>query len=740
MEESKELQGTYTLFRAVIYVTLVLEFFMYAFDPVALDALGNIGGGIHHQLHRLSVYQFLPYSKVVTLIMVIITCIGTKNKKQIEYDAKRMVFWPISSGLLLTMLSVAIYYWDWHFRIGWLKGNIWLYIILSIVGTILVHVALDNVSKYFRNGMLKDRFNLENESFEQSTELVENKFSVNIPMRFYYQGKFRHGWINIINPFRGTWVVGTPGSGKTFSVIEPYIRQHASKGFSMVVYDYKFPTLATKLYYHYRKNKEQNKLPAGCKFRIINFVNVEYSCRVNPIQQKYIGNLAAAQETAETLIESLQKGQKGSGGGSDQFFQTSATNFLAACIYFFVNYGKKPYDEQGNELDAEYIEDPETHHRRLSGRVYAKGCLGQADKLVEPAYWKGQYSDMPHVLSFLNHSYEEIFEVLVTDPEVYPLLGPFKTAFDNKAMEQLEGMIGTLRVQTSRLATKEAYWVFSGDDFDLKVSDPKNPSYLLIANDPEMESIIGALNALILNRLVTRVNSGQGKNVPVSIIVDELPTLYFHKIDRLIGTARSNKVAVTLGFQELPQLEADYGKVGKDKIITTVGNVISGSARSKDTLDWLSGDIFGKVVQLKKGITIDRDRTSINLNENMDSLVPASKISDMASGWICGQTARDFTITKTGKNGAMNIQEAEEFKTSKFFCKTNFDMAAIKAEEDDYKNYPLPIYYNFKSTDAKERILYNNFNRIDQEVKDMIRKIQTEFGKTETPNSQTQKK
>lgn len=730
MEESKELQGTYTLFRGVIYVTLLLEFFMYAFSPEDLDFLGGIITGIHRQLQHLSVYQFLPYSKIVTLIMVIITCIGTKNKKQIEYDARRMVFWPISSGLLITLLSVGIYYWDWNFKIGILRGNIWLYMLLSIVGTILVHVALDNISKYFRSGMLKDRFNLENESFEQSTECVSNAYSVNIPMRFYYQGKFRHGWINIINPFRGTWVVGTPGSGKTFSVIEPYIRQHSQKGFSMVVYDYKFPTLATKLYYHYRKNKEQNRIPEGCKFRIINFVNVEYSCRVNPIQQKYIGNLAAAQETAETLIESLQKGQKGSGGGSDQFFQTSATNFLAACIYFLVNYGKKPYDEQGNELDAEYSEDPETHHKRLTGRVYAKGFLGQMDKLVEPAYWKGQYSDMPHVLSFLNHSYEEIFEVLVTDPEVYPLLGPFKTAFDNKAMEQLEGMIGTLRVQTSRLATKEAYWVFSGDDFDLKVSDPKNPSYLLIANDPEMESIIGALNALILNRLVTRVNSGQGKNVPVSIIVDELPTLYFHKIDRLIGTARSNKVAVTLGFQELPQLEADYGKVGKDKIITTVGNVISGSARSKDTLDWLSGDIFGKVVQLKKGITIDRDRTSINLNENMDSLVPASKISDMASGWICGQTARDFTVTKTGKNGSMNIQEAEEFKTSKFFCKTNFNMDEIKAEEADYKNYPLPIFYNFKSTDAKERILYNNFNRIDQEVKDMIKKIQTEFGKS----------
>ena len=738
MEESKELQGTYTLFRATIYVSLLLEFFMYALDPTALDFLGGVITNVHSRLGRLSMYQFLPYSKIVTVMLVIITCIGTKNKKQIEFDARKMVFWPISIGLVLVTVSVFLYSCDWKTRVWLLRTNIWLYMVASLIGTVLIHIALDNVSKYFKDGMLKDRFNFENESFEQTEDYVDNKYSVNIPMRYYYKGKFRKGWINIINPFRGTWVVGTPGSGKTFSVIEPYIRQHSAKGFAMVVYDYKFPTLATKLYYHYKKNQQLGKTPKGCRFNIINFVNVEYSRRVNPIQQKYISNLAAAQETAETLIESLQKGQKGSGGGSDQFFQTSATNFLAACIYFFVNYGKKPYDEHGNELDAETIEDPDTHHKRLTGRVFAKGHKGDKAHIVEPAYWKGKYSDMPHVLSFLNRDYSEIFEVLETDPEVYPLMAPFMTAKKNNAMEQLEGMIGTLRVQTSRLATKEAYWVFSGDDFDLKVSDPKNPSYLLIANDPEMESIIGALNALILNRLVTRVNSGQGKNVPVSIIVDELPTLYFHKIDRLIGTARSNKVAVTLGFQELPQLEADYGKVGKDKIITTVGNVISGSARSKDTLDWLSGDIFGKVVQLKKGITIDRDRTSINLNENLDSLVPASKISDMASGWICGQTARDFTVTKTGRRGSMDIQKAEEFKTSKFFCKTNFNMDEIKAEEEDYKNYPLPKFYDFGSVDAKERILYNNFNKIDQEVKDMIRTVQREHHR-KAENVQQQK-
>ena len=718
MEESKELQGFYKIFRAVIYISVLLEFFEYAIDP---SPMGSIVCELHDRIKQWMIYHDgnMVYSKVATFLLICITCVGTRNKKHLEFDARRQVLYPLVSGVLLIALSVWLFGLHWDTRLLTLSLNIWLYMLMSIVGVVLVHVALDNISKFLKEGLLKDRFNFENESFEQCEKEMQTPYSVNIPMRYYFKGHFRKGWVNIVNPFRGTWVVGTPGSGKTFSIIEPFIRQHSEKGFAMVVYDYKFPTLATKLYYHYQKNKKAGKLPKGCKFNIINFVDVEYSRRVNPIQLKYINNLAAASETAETLLESLQKGKKEGGGGSDQFFQTSAVNFLAACIYFFVNYGKEPYDENGRMLIAEKVEDRLTKRKIPTGRVF--NAAGQE---VQPAYWLGKYSDMPHILSFLNESYQTIFEVLETDNEVAPLLGPFQTALKNKAMEQLEGMIGTLRVYTSRLATKESYWIFhkDGDDFDLKVSDPKSPSYLLIANDPEMESIIGALNALILNRLVTRVNTGQGKNIPVSIIVDELPTLYFHKIDRLIGTARSNKVSVALGFQELPQLEADYGKVGMQKIITTVGNVVSGSARSKETLEWLSSDIFGKVVQLKKGVTIDRDKTSINLNENMDSLVPASKISDMPTGWICGQTARDFVKTKTGRKGAMNIQESEEFQTSKFFAKTDFDMKAIKEEEAGYQ--PLPKFYTFKSRDERERILYKNFVQVGEDVKAMIKTIQ----------------
>ena len=460
MEESKELQGFYKIFRSIIYVSILLEFFEYAIDPAMLDHWGGILCDIHGRIKRWVIYNDgnLAYSKLATFLLICITCIGTRNKKKLEFNARKQVLYPIIIGMGLVVLSVWLFGYPMETRLYTLRLNIWLYMLASIIGVVLVHIALDNISKFLKEGLLKDRFNFENESFEQCRELQENKYSVNIPMRYYYKGKFRKGWVNISNPFRGTWVVGTPGSGKTFSIIEPFIRQHSAKGFALVVYDYKFPTLATKLYYHYKKNQKLGNLPKGCKFNIINFVDVEYSRRVNPIQLKYINNLAAASETAETLLESLQKGKKEGGGGSDQFFQTSAVNFLAACIYFFCNWGKEPYDKDGNMLTAEKVQDKQTKRMIPTGRVF-----NSAGEEVEPAYWLGKYSDMPHILSFLNESYQTIFEVLETDNEVTPLLGPFQTALKNKAMEQLEGMIGTLRVYTSRLATKESYWIFHKD-------------------------------------------------------------------------------------------------------------------------------------------------------------------------------------------------------------------------------------------------------------------------------------
>jgi len=311
------------------------------------------------------------------------------------------------------------------------------------------------------------------------------------------------------------------------------------------------------------------------------------------------------------------------------------------------------------------------------------------------------------------------FVILGQDPKIMSLMAPFQSAYKNKANDQLEGMVGTLRVNAARLVSPEAYWVFTGDDFDLKISDRNSPSYLVIANDPEKEQVIGSLNALILNRLVTRINS-KG-NLPVSIIVDELPTLYFHKIDRLIGTARSNKVAVTLGFQELPQLEADYGKNGMQKIITTCGNIFMGAARNKETLEWAQNDVFGKAKQTSKSITINDSKVSTSISEKMDNLVPAAKIADMATGWLAGQAARDFTPTERSSFSSINLEESPEFKTTKYFCKTNFNMAEIKKEEAQYVD--LPKIYAFKDARQKEVMLNRNFARVNREIDEMTKSL-----------------
>ena len=762
-EETREQQQMYNYFRSCIYIFLILEIVMNL--PITAD--NRVTQFILDLLGRFRVFNSVSGCKVAELVCICIVCIGTKAKKALKFNVKTMVIYPVLAGL--TLVGLCFLFHGMDFGMSWMgfSANRILYAICSVVGTMLVHQGLDAIAKYYNYKVGEDRFNFENESFQQSEVLINNDYSVNIPMIYYWKQKMRKGWINIINPFRGTIVLGTPGSGKSFGIIDPFIRQHSAKGFTLMVYDYKFPTLAKTLFYQFCKNRKAGRLPENCGFRIVNFTDVEYSNRINPIQRKYISDLAAASETAATLLASLNKGGGEKKGGSEAFFTNSAENFLAAIIYFFVNFhtvgfrnGKKlkrfialegrkleivirnwddfnAIDQDGNVV-LDFVDDKGNdvstdedrmfvdlngfcYTDRTGKKIRIDRCWyeDEAGNEVEPDTVTGEYSDMPHVLSFLGRPYDQVFNILMQDDKIASLMAPFKSAYENKANDQLEGMVGTLRVNAARLVSPEAYWVFTGDDFDLKISDKANPSYLVIANDPEKEQVIGSLNALVLNRLITRVNS-KG-NIPVSIIVDELPTLYFHKIDRLIGTARSNKVAVTLGFQELPQLEADYGKVGMQKIITTCGNIFMGAARNKDTLEWAQNDVFGKAKQTSRSISINDQKVSTTISEKMDYLVPAAKIADMATGWLAGQAARDFTATDESMLNRFDIEQSEEFKTTKYFCKTHFDMKQIKEEEAHY--VPIPKLYEFQNDREKEIMLNRNFKRVNQEVEDMVKEL-----------------
>lgn len=644
MDEGKELQKLYFLFQGAIYLSIAIEIFCLL--PINDGYFVNVQG----RLRNMFVYSNLIYSKLFTLCLILMVSIGTKPKKDIKLNTKKVIILPILLGLLIVILSIYFINKNYDYRIGNYGLNVILYIACSFLGMLLIHIAFDNISKIIKSSFMDDRFNVENESFEQSKKLKSTNSSVNIPMIYYFKKRVNNGWINIVNIFRGTMVIGTPGSGKTFGVIVPFIKQLLNKGFTMLIYDYKFPDLTKIAYYHYQLNKKKYK---NYKFHVINLSDVEYSRRVNPLHPKYLKTLADASETAETLVKSLTKTENEQ--GASQFFTQSAINFLSAVIYFFAKYEN------------------------------------------------GKFSTFAHVVNFISKDYEEIFSVLYGNDELEEILSPFKSAYDNKSFGQLDGQIGTLRVNITRLASKEAAWVFTGDDINLKISDRENPSIIVIANEEATQSVNSASNALILNRITKLINT-EG-NLPSAVVVDESPTIYVHKIDKLIATARSKKVAVLLGLQELPQLVQGYGKQASDTIISVIGNIVSGAVRKKETLQWLQ-QIFGKVKQVRQGMSIDRSKTSISLNEQMDWLIPESKISNLQQGEVVAQIVGEEEEF-TGK-----------FKHGSYNCKINLNIPQIKSEEKLYKKPSK--YYNFGSEEQKESVLKKNYNQVKTDIKMLV--------------------
>lgn len=656
MQESKEQQKIYGMFQKAVYMFVLIECAIIFYGNSQIPVLPKL----------LKAFAQMPFffpplnAKFAQVVLIILVAIGSKPKKNQTINIAKSIILPIIIGALM-MFGSQVFIDDTFdpnaFRfVPYL--NIWqiVYLLLSFLGVLVMMVGADNISKIMKDKLGKDRWNIEQESFDQNRELIETDYSINIPYLFYFKKRMNKGWINI-NPFRGTLVIGTPGSGKSFSIINPAIRQLISKGFALCIYDYKFPDLGKIAYYHYRKRKKADKNYKH-NFVVINLNEIEKSKRVNPLKKEYVTTLAEAQEMAEAMVFSLQKGG-GGGGGSDAFFTQSAINFLSACIGFLANYNN------------------------------------------------GKYSTLPHLLSMLNKKYEEIFNALFSNEELHSLLSTFKSAYDNKAFDQLEGQIGTLKIFLSRLATKESFWVFSEDEVELKISDPKHPTVMILASDPNTQDTNSALYSVVLNRLLKLINS-KG-NLPSGVVADELPTIYIHKIDNLIATARSNRVAVMLGLQEIPQFKQFYKREVADTITAIIGNIFSGSARDKTTLDWLE-KVFGKVRQKTQSMSVNNNQTTISTQEKMDNLIPAGKIASLKTGEMVGIVARD------------EGDEVVEYTTSAINGKINLNKAELKTEADNYLD--LPTYCTFidkDGVDKKNEVLLTNFRRINKEV-DLIMK------------------
>ena len=659
MQEQQHQIRIYGFLQKVVYAVVALDcaslFYLHADIPVLSNLLRNFS--------KMSFIYPPVNAKFATLILIGLVAIGTKAKKKKDLNIAVEIVVPMVLGLVMMFSSLV-----WRKEAGdsslpkiFPGMNLYqvVYAFLSFLGAVILQMGADSISKLMQQKMGKDRWNVEEESFDQNQELVQSDTSINIPYIFWYGGKKHEGWINI-DPFRGTMVIGVPGSGKSFGVINPAIRQMIAKGFCLMIYDFKFPDLGKIAYYHYLLKKSKDS-DYNYSFHVINLNEVEKSRRVNPFKKEYVKTLAEAQEMAEAMVSSLQKGSTSSGGGSDQFFTQSAINFLSSCIYFFA-----------------------THEN-------------------------GKYSDLPHILSFMNRSYKEIFDTLFNHEELYSLLSPFKSAYENKAFDQLEGQVGTLKIFLSRLATKESFWVFSGDEVELKITDRNNPSIIILASDPGTQDINSALYSSVLNRTLRLINSKN--NLPGGIIADEFPTIYIHKIDNVVATARSNRVAVMLGLQELPQLRQFYKKEVADTISAIVGNILSGSVRDKNTLDWLE-KLFGKIKQKSYSQSISQQGTTTSINEKMDFMIPAGKIAALKTGEMAGIIAQ----------GEEN--NTEEYKTSAINGKINLNMKTIKEEEGHYVT--MPTYYSFvdkAGVNRKEEVLMTNFRKINKEVELIVREL-----------------
>ena len=507
------------------------------------------------------------------------------------------------------------------------------------------------IGRLLKEHLMDDVFNEENESFMQETRLITNEYSVNLPTRFYYKKKWHNGWINVVLPQRGCMVVGSPGSGKSYCVINQFIKQQIEKGYALYCYDFKFPDLSLIVYNHLLKNKDKYK--ANVQFYVINFDDPRHSHRCNPINPAFMSDIADAYESAYVIMLNLNKTWIQKQG---DFFVESPIVLFAAIIWYL------------------------------------------------KIYENGKYCTFPHAIELLNKPYSDIFTILTSYRELENYLSPFMDAWKGGAMEQLQGQIASAKIPLSRMISPSLYWIMSGDDFTLDINNPDAPKVLCVGNNPDRQNIYSAALGLYNARIVKMVNR-KGK-LKCSILVDEVPTIYFKGLDTLIATARSNKVAVCLGAQDFSQLVRDYGEKEARVIQNTVGNVFAGQVLG-ETAKNLS-ERFGKVLQQRKSVNMPREDTSTSISTQLDSLIPASKISNLSQGMFVGSVCDSF-------------QEKMEQKI--FHCEIVVDNARVAAETKAYK--PIPVITDFTGRDGKDHMreeIERNYYRIKEEVGGIIQK------------------
>ena len=624
----------FTRMGSISLLFLHVYFYCYgAFRQWELTA--DLSDRLLENISHTGLFDSLYFSKTLSLLLLCISLIGAKGKKS-ETVEKSTVVLHLTSGFALFFGSSLLLS---------LQGEIELlaalYMATTAAGFLLFLAGGTRLSRLLHLNLHKDIFNELNETFPQEERLLENEYSINLPAQYNLKGKVRKSWINIINPFRGLLVTGTPGSGKSYLVIQHIIRQHIRKGFTMLVYDYKYDDLTRIAYNTMLKNKKAYPVPPA--FYVINFDDLSHSRRCNPLAPSTMFDITDATESSRSILLGLNRDWIKKQG---DFFVESPINFLTAIIWFL-----KKYKE-------------------------------------------GKYCTLPHVIELMQVEYEKLFPVLQTQKEIEVLINPFISAYKNNAMEQLEGQIASAKIGMARLSSPQLYWILGGADFTLDINNAEAPKILCLANNPQKQQVFGAVLSLYVNRVLKLVNQ-KGK-AKCSLVFDEFPTVFIDGIDNLIATARSNKIATCLGLQDLSQLKKDYGNDQASVIMNIAGNIISGQVTG-ETAKGLS-ERFGKIVQVKESVSINRMDTSISKSGQLDLAVPASKIAGLSSGEFVGMVADD---------------PEQPIKLKTFHARIINAHKALKIEQDSYR--PLP---QAKETTPKE--VQDHYETVRKEIRELV--------------------
>ena len=628
---------------SVIFLLINCYWFCYEAFYVWGFTLGIIDKILMNFQRTTGLFSSILWTKLFCVVFLALSCLGTKGVKE------EKITWPkiwtvLFSGFVFFFLN----WWLLALPIGKI-GAASLYIFTLSVGYICLLMGGVWMSRLLKNNLMDDVFNTENESFMQETRLMENEYSVNLPTRFYYKKRWNKGWINVVNPFRASMVLGTPGSGKSYAIVNNYIKQQIEKGFAMYIYDYKFPDLSEIAYNHLRNHLDAYEVKP--QFYVINFDDPRKSHRCNPINPAFMSDISDAYESAHTIMLNLNRSWIQKQG---DFFVESPIILLAAIIWYL------------------------------------------------KIYENGKYCTFPHAIEFLNRPYAQIFPILTSYDELANYLSPFLDAWEGGAQDQLQGQIASAKIPLSRMISPALYWVMTGDDFSLDINNPNEPKVLVVGNNPDRQNIYSAALGLYNSRIVKLINKKH--QLKSSVIIDELPTIYFRGLDNLIATARSNKVAVCLGFQDFSQLTRDYGDKESKVIQNTVGNVFSGQVVG-ETAKTLS-ERFGKVLQQRQSMTINRNDKSTSISTQMDSLIPASKISNLTQGMFVGAVSDNFD---------------ERIDQKIFHAEIVVDVAKVSAETKAYQ--PIPMIADFTNengSDSLRETIETNYRQVKQEVLSLV--------------------